>query len=89
MDEATRLGAQVIGVSSMMVHTATGPDGASGVRALLRERGLEDRVKLLVGGAPYLFDEELYLAVGADAWGRNGLVAVDEVATLVKEAGGP
>jgi methanogenic corrinoid protein MtbC1 len=38
-----------------------------------------------VGGAPYLFDERLYLSVGADAWGRNGLEAAQVVTTLVRE----
>lgn len=84
VDEAVRLDAQVIGVSSMMVHTATGQNAALGVRALLRERGLEDRIKLIVGGAPYLFDEHLYRAVGADGWARNGLEAAQLVGTLVE-----
>jgi methanogenic corrinoid protein MtbC1 len=88
VDEAVRLGAQVIGVSSLMVHTATGIRGPRAVRELLDERGLHGRVKLIVGGAPYLFDEQLYRTVGADAWGRNGLVAADEIATLVSATKG-
>jgi methanogenic corrinoid protein MtbC1 len=85
VDEAVRLNASVIGVSSMMVHTATGAQAATGVRALLKERGLEGRIKLVVGGAPYLFDDTLYRTVGADAWARNGLEAAAVVAGLVRE----
>ncbi len=35
----------------------------------LRESG--PSVKVAVGGAPFRFDEQLYLEVGADAYGRN------------------
>lgn len=84
VDEAVRTGAEVIGVSSMMVHTATGANAALGVRAELRARGLEGRIKLIVGGAPFLFDETLYRTVGADAWARNGLQAAAVVSSLVK-----
>lgn len=58
--------AQVIAISAMMVHTATGQNGSIKVRALLKERGLENQIKLAVGGAPYRFDPELYQKVGAD-----------------------
>ena len=85
VDEAVRLGAQVIGISSLMVHTATGAQAAKGVRALLKERNLEGRIKVIVGGAPYLFDENLFRTVGADAFARNGLEAVNAVAGLIKE----
>jgi trimethylamine corrinoid protein len=43
VEEAVRQEAQVIAISSMMVHTATGENGCRKVRALLRERGLEGR----------------------------------------------
>ncbi len=83
--EALEKNAQVIGVSSMMVHTALGDEGPSKVRKLLRERNLEDKIKLIVGGAPYLFEPNLYKDVGADAWASNGLVAVKEIENLVKQ----
>jgi len=85
VDEAVRIQAQVIAVSAMMVHTATGPDGALGVRRLLRERGLEGKIKLVVGGAPYRFDERLYQAVGADAWAADGVRAARLIADLAQE----
>ncbi|WP_256360783.1 cobalamin B12-binding domain-containing protein [Methylomonas koyamae] len=63
VDAAVAEQAQVIAISAMMVHTAIGENGSLKVRALLKERGLEDRIKLAVGGAPYRFDTELYLKV--------------------------
>lgn len=87
--EAVQLGAQVIGVSSMMAHTARGKDGPSMVRQLLHEGGLEDRIKLAVGGAPYRFDPELYRTVGADAWAENGSAAASVIAELIAQVGGP
>lgn len=75
VDEALRLDAQVIAISAMMVHTANSESGCRKVRQLLRERGLEGRFRIVVGGAPYRFDAELYKRVGADAWAADGISA--------------
>ncbi len=84
VDRAVAHDAQVIAVSAMMVHTAAGEHGARRVRALLRERGIEDKIKLVVGGAPYRFDEQLYRTVGADAWAADGLAAGQVIADLIR-----
>lgn len=89
VDEALRTGAQVIAVSAMMVHTAIGPDGAPKVRELLRERSLEGRLKLVVGGAPFRFDEGLYRAAGADAWAPDGLNAARVICEVAQQAAQP
>jgi len=90
VDEALAREAQIIAVSAMMVHTATGENGARRVRQILRERGLEDRFRLVVGGAPYRFDNELYESVGADGWAADGLSAgkmiVDMIRGMKREA---
>lgn len=44
------------------------------LRAALDARGA--KVKIAVGGAPFLFDQELWREVGADAVGRNAAEAV-------------
>jgi methanogenic corrinoid protein MtbC1 len=75
VDAAQALDAQVIAVSAMMVHTATG----------LKARGLEERIRLIVGGAPYRFDNELYKAVGADGWAPDGVNAGRAIVDLIKE----
>ncbi len=85
VDEAVRLDARVIAISAMMVHTATGEQGCRKVRQLLRERGLEDRIRLVVGGAPYRFDPELYKSVGADAWASDGISAGKVIVDLMKQ----
>jgi methanogenic corrinoid protein MtbC1 len=85
VDEALARDAQVIAVSAMMVHTATGEGGALKVRQILKERGLEKRIKLIVGGAPYRFDEHLYKAAGADAWAPDGVSASRVIVDLIKE----
>jgi len=77
--------AQVIAVSSMMVHTATGEDGSSGVRSLLKERNLEEQIKIVVGGAPFRFDHELYSKVGADNWAADGVTAAKMIKELILE----
>lgn len=87
VDEAVATDAQVIGVSSMMAHTAVGDEGSKGVRRLLKERHLEDRIKIVVGGAPYLFDTELYQYVEADGWAPNGVTAGKVIGDLIREMG--
>lgn len=86
VEEAVRVDAQVIGISAMMVHTATGEEGCREVRRLLRERGLEGHIKIVVGGAPYRFDTEMYKAVGADAWAPDGVSAAQVIVDLIREA---
>ncbi|MBN2712216.1 MAG: cobalamin-dependent protein [Planctomycetes bacterium] len=88
VDLAIENNAQVIGISSMMAHTATGPNGALGVRKILRERELEGKIKIMVGGAPFRFDHGLYEHVNADGWGENGLEAVATAKRLIKEVEG-
>lgn len=85
--------AQVIAISAMMVHTATGEDGCRKVRELLRENGLEERFRLVVGGAPYRFDNELYKSVGADAWAPDGVsagkVIIDQINVVKSREASP
>ena len=83
--EAVRLEAQVIAISAMMVHTANGPQGCLKVRQLLNEQGLEDRIRIAVGGAPYRFDGELYRAVGADAFATDGVTAGKVIIDLIQQ----
>ena len=85
LDEALECGAHVIGVSSMMVHTARGEEGPLRIRELIRERGVEDRVKLAVGGAPYRFNPDLYKTVGADGWAENGARAAGVIEERILE----
>ena len=85
VDEALARDAQVIAISSMMVHTARGENGCSRVRQLLKERGLEKQIRIAVGGAPYRFDPELYRTVGAVAWAENGIEAGKVISDLIRE----
>lgn len=88
VDAAVERDAQIIAISAMMVHTATGENGARRVRQLLRERGLENRFRIVVGGAPYRFDNELYKSVGADGWAPDGVNAGRVIVDLIKELKG-
>jgi methylmalonyl-CoA mutase cobalamin-binding domain/chain len=85
VDEALAQDAQVIAISSMMIHTAQGENGCCRVRQILKERGVEDRIRIAVGGAPYRFDPELYRNVGADAWAENGITAGRVITDLIRE----
>ena len=87
VEEALAVGARVIGISSMMVHTAVGEQGPRRVRALLREQGLEERIKIVVGGAPYRFHDTLYREVEADAWGATAVEGAEIIARMIREMG--
>ena len=85
VDEAVARDAHVIGISAMMSHTARGNDGCLAVRRLLVERGLEQRFRVIVGGAPYRFDPGLYRTVKADAFAEDGVTAGKVILNLIKE----
>lgn len=86
VDEAVAHDAQVIGISSMMAHTARGENGCLAVRRILKEKVLEGRIKIAVGGAPYRYDPNLYRIVQADAWAGNGITAGRVITDLIREA---
>jgi methanogenic corrinoid protein MtbC1 len=83
VDEAVATGAEVIAISAMMVHTARDDDACLGVRRLLHERALEDRIKVIVGGAPFRFDPDLWRTVQADGWAEDGVSAAAAVSELI------
>jgi len=85
VDAALKQGAQVIAISAMMMHTATGENGPLGVRRILKQRGLEDKIKLIVGGAPFRFDPDLYKKVGADAFAEDGIGTGAIINQFIKE----
>lgn len=77
--------ASVIAISSMMMHTARSEFGCLKVRQILRQRNLEQKIKLVVGGAPYRWDSHLYQAVQADAWAEDGITAGKIIKELIME----
>jgi corrinoid protein of di/trimethylamine methyltransferase len=69
--------AEIIGISSLM--TTTMP-GATEVIAILRDKGIRDTVKVIVGGAPT--SQEWADKIGADGWAEDSTGAVDIVKEL-------
>lgn len=66
-------------ISTLMLPSAL---QVARLTALLRDH----RVKVFVGGAPFLFDPDLWRTVGADGMGRNASEALTLVEGLRKEA---
>lgn len=83
VEEAIAQNADIIAISSMMLHTARSENGCKKVRAILKEKNLENRIKIVVGGAPFKFDSELYNTVGADAWAKDGVTAAKVITELI------
>lgn len=80
VDKALALNAGAICASALLLHTA---EKITEIRGIMRERGIEDRVKLIAGGAPFNFDPELYRTLGADATAPNASDAVEVVSQLL------
>ncbi|ATW28877.1 cobalamin B12-binding domain-containing protein [Candidatus Formimonas warabiya] len=72
--------ADIIGISTLM--TTTMP-GAGEVIELLKEKGLRDQIKVMVGGAPTSL--EWAKAIGADGWAENASQAVNLAEQLLKK----
>jgi methanogenic corrinoid protein MtbC1 len=85
VDEAVAFDAPVIAISAMMVHTARGEQGCIRVREVLRERKLEGKIKIAVGGAAFRFDHDLYKTVHADAWSEEAISAGKVIEDLISE----
>ncbi len=79
VDAAVERGASVICVSALLLHTAA---RIREVRAILRQRGLEHRIRLVAGGAALNFDRRLFRELGADATAPNGAEAALVVSHL-------
>lgn len=80
--EAERSNADVIGISSLM--TTTMP-GATEVIRILNDKGVRDRFKVVVGGAPT--SQEWADKIGADGWAEEAGSAVDVCKELIAGRG--
>ncbi len=68
----------LVGISALMTNTMV---NIPKVIEYLRELGLRDSVKVMVGGAPVL--EEWALKIGADGYGENAMEAVEVAKKLL------
>jgi 5-methyltetrahydrofolate--homocysteine methyltransferase len=71
-------GADIVALSALLTTTMY---GMKETIEALREAGLRDRVKIMVGGAPVT--EEFARDIGADAYAYNAASAVDTAKNLV------
>jgi len=78
VDKASEVDADVVGLSALLTTTMRNQQA---VIAALREAGLGERVKVIIGGAPA--SPEWADRIGADAYAENAREAVDVVRRLV------
>jgi 5-methyltetrahydrofolate--homocysteine methyltransferase len=79
VDAAAEHGASVIGLSALL--TTTMPV-MKDVVELVNARGLKDRVKIIVGGAPV--SDAWARQIGADAYGYDAASAVERIRALTR-----
>jgi corrinoid protein of di/trimethylamine methyltransferase len=72
-------GAHVLGMSTMMTPTLIQMKRAED---MLRQKGLKERVKTIIGGGTVT--EEYRERIGADAYGKDAVEAVDKVKALIQ-----
>jgi 5-methyltetrahydrofolate--homocysteine methyltransferase len=80
IEAAVSEGAGVIGLSSLLTTTM---DIMKGVVDQVGERGLSDRIKIIVGGAP--LSEEFAESIGAQGYAYDAANAVEKVIDLMEE----
>jgi corrinoid protein of di/trimethylamine methyltransferase len=78
--EAEAMGADIIGASSLM--TTTMP-GQKEIIELLKEKGIRDRYKVVIGGAPT--GKEWAEKIGADLWCKDATSAPKMMAELLQK----
>ncbi len=78
VDTAEKEEAGIIGMSTLLTTTAP---AMIRVIEILRERGLDGRIKTIVGGAPV--SQDLAKEIGADAYGYDAANSVDSVKDMV------
>ncbi len=78
VDTAEKEEAGIIGMSTLLTTTAP---AMIRVIEILRERGLDGRIKTIVGGAPV--SQDLAKEIGADAYGYDAANAVDSAKDMV------
>ena len=71
--------ASVVGLSSLLTTTM---DIMKGVVNLVGERGLSEKVQIIVGGAP--LSEEFAQSIGADGYAYDAANAVEKVIALIE-----
>ena len=77
VEKAEAVGAQIICLSALLTTTMTNQKRLIG---LLRDRGLRDKYKVLVGGAPA--SRKWADEIGADGYAENAVAAVKLVRTI-------
>jgi 5-methyltetrahydrofolate--homocysteine methyltransferase len=79
VDRATEEDAPVIGLSALLTTTMS---GMKSVVEIVRQRGLSEKIKVIVGGAP--LSDQFAREIGADAYGYDAANAVERVHRLTE-----
>ena len=79
VDAVREVGADVVGLSALLTTTMLNQEA---VILTLKEAGLRDQVKVIIGGVPT--SPEWALEIGADAYAENATEAVEVVKGLVQ-----
>jgi trimethylamine corrinoid protein len=80
IERAEEVDANFICLSALLTTTML---GQKRVVETLKEKGLSDRIKVLVGGAPV--NQKWADDIGADGYGENAMVAVKVAQKIIKE----
>ncbi|OPL09326.1 MAG: hypothetical protein AVO34_13625 [Firmicutes bacterium ML8_F2] len=80
VEVAEEEGAGLVGLSALLNTTMAGMEK---VIARLEQKGLRDKIKVMIGGAPT--SEDFAREIGADAYGKDAFAAIREAKTLLNK----
>ncbi len=82
VEAAEEEGAELIGLSALLNTTMS---NMAGVIEELKQKGMRDRVKVMIGGAPT--SDDFAREIGADSYGKDAFAAIREADKLINAGG--
>ena len=72
-------------IQILLISTLMLPSALRASEAISKLRSVSPKIRVIVGGAPFLFDEQLWREVGADAMGHNAGEAIALLEAMMQE----
>jgi len=72
-------------IQILLISTLMLPSALKAAEAISKLRSVMPKMRVIVGGAPFLFDAQLWREVGADAMGHNAGEAVTLLEAMMQE----
>lgn len=82
IDKAIEVNADIIAISTVLIEKV---DKVAELIELIRYNKKCDKMKIIVGGRPFIIDEQLWDKIGADGYAKDAIEAITLVMELIEE----